>query len=352
MAKKNTLVHPHLLPLLLMIHSFGCSRTLDQTHSPPRITSCVPLEGRSRVVYLSMGRWHIHSLPSCVLKLRYCSLGKKQKMRCKPVDDLTHGFSSTELRDVCMTASIHNSRFHPQHTRLTHHVGQLPGDKSADNETTVVRQEHWLNDVHSFTLEGPYVYSWLAGSSARAMERAPTEQVQDGMLSLLRTVTKDASWQVTGEEPRDIATDLDGGEARNGGKAYELEDRAGEPSMHLPRDGDEREPSAVTATIPTEAASLSSLVRTTWALDPLFRGSYSFIAAGSSPADIEELARPLVSRDSGGDGRGGEGEPRVFFAGEATHPIFYSTTHGGFESGRRAAEEVLTCRSSQDQSLN
>lgn len=209
-----------------------------------------------------------------------------------------------------------------------------------------------MHDVHSFTLEGPYVYSWLAGSSARAMERAPPTRVQDGLLSLLRTVTKNASWRVMGEERQDLATDLDGSEARNGGRARELEDRAGEPSERLPGDGDEREPCAVTATIPTEATSLSSLVRTTWALDPLFRGSYSYIAAGSSPADIKELARPLASCGSGGDGRGGEGEPRVFFAGEATHPTFFSTTHGGFESGRRAAEEVLACRSSPDEPLN
>lgn len=96
----------------------------------------------------------------------------------------------------------------------------------------------------------------------------------------------------------------------------------------------------------SNAASVPpSLVRSTWYSNPLFGGSYSYIAAGSSPADIEELARPLTSpgvSTKGGEGRESkEGKPRVFFAGEATHTAFFSTAHGGFESGRRAAEAVL-----------
>jgi monoamine oxidase len=32
---------------------------------------------------------------------------------------------------------------------------------------------------------------------------------------------------------------------------------------------------------------------------------------------------------------------RLFFAGEATHPSFFSTVHGAWESGVRAAHEAL-----------
>ena len=32
---------------------------------------------------------------------------------------------------------------------------------------------------------------------------------------------------------------------------------------------------------------------------------------------------------------------RLFFAGEATHPTDFSTAHGAWESGERAAEEAL-----------
>ena len=34
-------------------------------------------------------------------------------------------------------------------------------------------------------------------------------------------------------------------------------------------------------------------------------------------------------------------EERIFFAGEATHPTFFSAAHGAFESGTRAAREAL-----------
>jgi len=32
---------------------------------------------------------------------------------------------------------------------------------------------------------------------------------------------------------------------------------------------------------------------------------------------------------------------RLFFAGEATSPHFFSTAHGAYESGERAAQEAL-----------
>jgi monoamine oxidase len=33
--------------------------------------------------------------------------------------------------------------------------------------------------------------------------------------------------------------------------------------------------------------------------------------------------------------------PRIFFAGEATHPKFFSTVHGAVESGQREAARIL-----------
>jgi monoamine oxidase len=32
---------------------------------------------------------------------------------------------------------------------------------------------------------------------------------------------------------------------------------------------------------------------------------------------------------------------RLFFAGEATHPYFFSAAHGAWESGERAAREAI-----------
>ena len=66
---------------------------------------------------------------------------------------------------------------------------------------------------------------------------------------------------------------------------------------------------------------------TRWAADPFARGSYSFIAVGSSPDDMEALAEPV-------------GE-RLLFAGEATNPEFFATVHGAYLSGMREADRIL-----------
>lgn len=46
----------------------------------------------------------------------------------------------------------------------------------------------------------------------------------------------------------------------------------------------------------------------------------------------EDLARPLTSKS---------GKTTVLFAGEATHPLFYSSVHGALESGFREAERIV-----------
>ncbi|CAE7697378.1 Smox [Symbiodinium sp. CCMP2592] len=68
------------------------------------------------------------------------------------------------------------------------------------------------------------------------------------------------------------------------------------------------------------------LHRSSWGTDPNFRGSYSFVAVGGSGADIDELASPEGSR------------MQLSFAGEHTHRRYYSTVHGAWWSGIRAAE--------------
>lgn len=77
---------------------------------------------------------------------------------------------------------------------------------------------------------------------------------------------------------------------------------------------------------------LKPLVESRWAHDPFAQGSYSHALPGH--ADKREvLAAPV-------DGR-------LFFAGEATSPEFFSTAHGARDSGERAAEEVLASRVSK-----
>ena len=71
---------------------------------------------------------------------------------------------------------------------------------------------------------------------------------------------------------------------------------------------------------------LKPLAESRWARDPFARGSYSHALPGHAGARAV-LAAPI-------DGR-------LFFAGEATSPNFFSTAHGAKDSGERAAREVM-----------
>ncbi len=77
---------------------------------------------------------------------------------------------------------------------------------------------------------------------------------------------------------------------------------------------------------------LKPLAQSRWAHDPFARGSYSHALPGHAGMRAV-LAAPV-------DGR-------LFFAGEATSPNFFSTAHGARDSGERAAGEVLIAKSAQ-----
>ena len=67
---------------------------------------------------------------------------------------------------------------------------------------------------------------------------------------------------------------------------------------------------------------------TRWAQDPFARGSYSFLAVGSTPDDRDALAAPLG--------------PRLILAGEATSRAHPSTVAGAWLSGEAAADRLLS----------
>jgi monoamine oxidase len=71
---------------------------------------------------------------------------------------------------------------------------------------------------------------------------------------------------------------------------------------------------------------LAPLAASCWRADQFARGSYSYAKPGHA-GDRAVLAAPVDSR--------------LFFAGEATSLNFFSTVHGAYESGKRAAEEAL-----------
>jgi monoamine oxidase len=72
--------------------------------------------------------------------------------------------------------------------------------------------------------------------------------------------------------------------------------------------------------------SLRPIAETAWASEPYSRGSYSFASIGNSDARVE-LAKPV--------------DQRLFFAGEACSRNDFSTAHGAYRTGLRAAAEVL-----------
>jgi monoamine oxidase len=73
-------------------------------------------------------------------------------------------------------------------------------------------------------------------------------------------------------------------------------------------------------------ARLTPLAATAWRGDPWARGSYSYALPGHAE-DRALLAAPV--------------DDRLYFAGEATSPNFFSTAHGAYLSGIAAAEAAL-----------
>lgn len=71
---------------------------------------------------------------------------------------------------------------------------------------------------------------------------------------------------------------------------------------------------------------LTPLLESRWSHDPFARGSYSHALPGHAGMRAV-LAAPINGR--------------LFFAGEATSPNFFSTAHGARDSGERAAKEVV-----------
>lgn len=74
--------------------------------------------------------------------------------------------------------------------------------------------------------------------------------------------------------------------------------------------------------------------RSNWYTNPHFRGTYSFELTNTTKTSNfqEKLATPLVNKN---------GKVTVLFAGEGTHPYYFSTVHGAIETGYREAERLI-----------
>ena len=71
-----------------------------------------------------------------------------------------------------------------------------------------------------------------------------------------------------------------------------------------------------------------SVLATSWHYNPLHRGTYTFLKSGvqAPEKDILELSAS---------------EGNLLFAGEATHPHYFSCVHGAVESGWREADRII-----------
>lgn len=90
------------------------------------------------------------------------------------------------------------------------------------------------------------------------------------------------------------------------------------------------------------------VLKSQWGSDPLFLGSYSYVAVGSSGDDLDTMAEPLpanlhlsCSENASSSFSSSPLPLQILFAGEATHRTHYSTTHGAYFSGLREANRLL-----------
>lgn len=101
----------------------------------------------------------------------------------------------------------------------------------------------------------------------------------------------------------------------------------------------------------TQVPQPKETVVTRWRADPWSRGSYSFVAVGSSGSDYDVLAAPVTppsataaaaanSAASPNAAQVPPPPPRLFFAGEHTIRNYPATVHGAFLSGLREGGRI------------
>ncbi|XP_054655588.1 peroxisomal N(1)-acetyl-spermine/spermidine oxidase isoform X1 [Dunckerocampus dactyliophorus] len=82
------------------------------------------------------------------------------------------------------------------------------------------------------------------------------------------------------------------------------------------------------------------VLRSQWLNNPWTCGSYSYPSKGCSLQDLENMMEPLPSKPS-------LSQPlQVLFAGEASHPSYFSTVHGALLTGWREADRLISHYSS------
>ncbi|KAI5058809.1 hypothetical protein GOP47_0026979 [Adiantum capillus-veneris] len=240
---------------------------------------------------------------------------------------------------------------------------------------------------------------WFAGSEALELEYLSDEEIMSGVAQTL------ASFGMVGRSraKRSRHRAVQDSEYSSGSDSEDILSREDSPSSSSSSSDSEEnfeEDERGSGASEEDYRNLfTGILRSRWGRNPLFHGSYSFVATGASGDDIEMLAEPLpalnagefkafstkanecnategaITRDGamnavggpceayhatcgpcelhehraeGGEAacndikdEGGNAHLQLLFAGEATVRALYSTTHGAHLSGLREAKRLL-----------
>ncbi|TKY72796.1 polyamine oxidase 5 [Spatholobus suberectus] len=146
--------------------------------------------------------------------------------------------------------------------------------------------------------------SWFVGEEALALESLKDEEIINGVSSTVSCFLQHSQWQKCSSSHK-----LCNGNVNSEERSHQNE------------------------------VKFSKVLKSKWGTDPLFLGSYSYVAVGSSGDDLDTMAEPLPKDSSC---QPSASSPlQILFAGEATHRTHYSTTHGAYFSGLREANRLL-----------
>lgn len=177
-----------------------------------------------------------------------------------------------------------------------------------------IRRTASLSPIYS---NSSVLLSWYAGEEALELETLGDDEIINGVSTTVSSLLSQShiDKEVKSNNSHQLCNGNGNGNGNENGKSVESSE---------------------------SEVGFGKVLKTKWGSDPLFLGSYSYVAVGSSGADLDTMAEPLPKVVGGNGGGGGGVRPlQILFAGEATHRTHYSTSHGAYFSGLREANRLL-----------
>lgn len=186
--------------------------------------------------------------------------------------------------------------------------------RKADSELSGEEVPWWMRKTASmFPIyeNSNVLLSWFAGKEALELEQLSDEEIKSGVSATISSfLSKPKPKPEPEPEPEEKL------KLCNGNGSYEEE-------------------------MAKCKVKVKRVLKSQWGNDPLFLGSYSYVAVGSSGDDLDRMAEPLPRIGSHESANSTPPPLQLLFAGEATHRTHYSTTHGAYFSGLREANRLL-----------